>query len=200
MTLFGEIDECVAVLDFPCPVPYVFSAGVIYANFAGANSDLYDLEQPLPSYTWYTEAFYGRNDKPLLPEIPPMNPAIKMCVHNYAWVGYPSEFFSKHIPTIVVGEEQGNLFDTDSMNIGYMDYALTARSLPGAMHFAQKATGVDKVLVFDGAMGGMNVSRPLAELLMQKAPEVSRRVEQELLPKWLRQRGVSMDIFNEMRR
>lgn len=26
MTLFGEIDECIAALDFPCPVPYVFSA------------------------------------------------------------------------------------------------------------------------------------------------------------------------------
>ena len=60
MTLFGEIDECIAALDFPCPVVYVFSAGVIYANFAGANTDLFDLELPLPAYTWYTEAFYGK--------------------------------------------------------------------------------------------------------------------------------------------
>ena len=46
MTLFGKIDECIAVLDFPCPVPYVFSAGVIYANFTGANQDLYDRRAP----------------------------------------------------------------------------------------------------------------------------------------------------------
>ena len=67
MTLFGDIDECIAVLDFPCPVPYVFAAGVIYANFLGANTDLYDLENnALPAYTWYTEAFYDKQDKPIL--------------------------------------------------------------------------------------------------------------------------------------
>lgn len=198
MTLFGEIDECIAVLDFPCPVPYVFSAGVIYANFTGANTDLYDMEQPLPPYTWYTEAFYGKNGKPLLPETPAMNPAIKMCVHNYAWTGYPSAFFSKYIPTVVVGEEQGKLFDTDSMNIEYMDYAVTARTIKTALEFAYKTTNTDKVIIFDGAMGGMNVSESLAELLIERAPAVSKRVEEELLPKWLRQRGVDISILEKL--
>ena len=64
MTLFGEIDECIVALDFPCPVVYVFAAGVVYANFAGANTDLFDLELPLPAYTWYTEAFYGKKGFP----------------------------------------------------------------------------------------------------------------------------------------
>ena len=32
---------------------------------------------------------------------------------------------------------------------------------------------------------------PLAELLLKKAPAVSRRVEEQLLPKWLRQRGIA---------
>lgn len=198
MTLFGEIDECIAVLDFPCPVPYVFSAGVIYANFAGANTDLYDLDTPLPSYTWYTEAFYGKADRPLLPETPPINPAIKMCVHNYAWIGYPSAFFAKHIPTVVVGEEQGALFDTDSMNIDYMDHAVTARSAEQALEFARQVTGTDKVIIFDGAMGGLNVSRSLAEYLLDKAPEVSVRVNRELLPKWLKQRGVDVSILDRL--
>jgi len=199
MTLFGEIDKCIAVLDFPCPVPYVFSAGVIYANFLGANSDLYDLNTPLPSYTWYTEAFYRKNGKPLLEETPPMNPAIKMCVHNYAWTGYPSEFFSKNIPTVVVGDEQGKLFDTDSMNIGYMDYAVTARTAEQAMQFAYNVSGTDQVIIFDGAMGGLNVSESLAKLLIEKAPEVSEKVDQVLLPKWLKQRGVDLSILNTNR-
>lgn len=190
MSLFGEIDECIAALDFPCPVVYVFSAGVIYANFAGANTDLYDLELPLPAYTWYTEAFYGKGGKPLLPDIPAMNPAIKMCVHNYAWTGYPSAFFSEHIPTVVVGQEQADLFNRDPQNLTYMKHALVAETTEAAMEFAYKVTGTRKVLVFDGAMGGINVSEPLAELLLQKAPVVSERVENELLPKWLRQRGV----------
>lgn len=192
MTLFGEIDECIAALDFPCPVVYVFAAGVIYANFAGANTDLYDLEMPLPAYTWYTEAFYGKRGEPLLEEIPRLNPAIKMCVQNCAWTGYPSAFFSEHIPTVVVGQAQADLFNRDPQNLNYMKHAVIAGTTEAAMEFAYKATGTKKVLIFDGAMGGINLSEPLAELLLKKAPEVDRRVEEELLPKWLRQRGVDV--------
>lgn len=192
MTLFGEIDECIVALDFPCPVVYVFSAGVIYANFAGANTDLYDLDLPLPAYTWYTEAFYGKRGKPLLDDIPPLNPAIRMCVHNYAWVGYPSVFFSEHIPTVVVGQEQADLFNRDPQNLTYMKHAVVAESTQAAMDFAYKCTGTDKVLIFDGAMGGINVSEHLAEFLLKKAPSVNQRVEEILLPKWLRQRGISV--------
>ncbi|WP_338823536.1 hypothetical protein MHOCP_17300 [Moorella humiferrea] len=197
MTLFGEIDECIAALDFPCPVVYVFSAGVIYANFAGANTDLYDLDMPLPAYTWYTEAFYGKAGRPLLADIPPVNPAIKMCVHNYAWTGYPSAFFSEHIPTVVVGQEQADLFNRDPQNLTYMKHAVVAESTEDAMEFAYKVTGTRKVIIFDGAMGGINVSEPMAELLLKKAPAVSERVENELLPKWLRQRGVDISHLKQ---
>ncbi len=198
MTLFGEIDECIAVLDFPCPVPYVFAAGVIYANFCGANGDLYDLNQSLPSYTWYTEAFYGKNGRPILDSIPDMNPAIKMCVHNYAWLGYPSAFFSKYIPTVVVGQEQSDLFDTDPLNQEYMDYAVVCKTTDAAMDFAYRTTNTDKVIIFDGAMGGINVSKSLAELLIEKAPLVSEKVDTQLLPKWLKQRGVDISILNKL--
>ncbi len=191
MTLFGEIDECIAALDFPCPVVYVFSAGVIYANFAGANRDLYDLDDPLPPDTWYTEAFYGKGGRPLLAEIPPLNPAIKMCVHNYAWTGYPSAFFSEHIPTVIVGREQAELFDRDAQNALYTKHARVVDTTEEAMAHARRVTGTEKILVFDGAFGGLNCSEPLAELLVKKAPAVSRRVEEELLPKWLRQRGIA---------
>ena len=190
MTLLGEVDECIAALDFPAPAVYVFSAGVIYANFAGANTDLYDLEMPLPAYTWYTEAFYGKRGRPLLDEIPPMNKAIKMAVHNYAWTGYPCAFFTEHIPTVVVGQEQAELFNRDPQNLSYMKHAVVSESTEAAMEFAYKTSGTRKVIVFDGAMGGINVSEPLAELLIRKAPEVSERVEELLLPKWLKQRGI----------
>ncbi len=189
MTLLGEVDECIAVLDFPCPVPYVFAAGVIYANFVGASTDLFDLDVPLAAYTWYTEAFYGKNG-PLLDTIPPTNPAIKMCVHNYSWGGYPSAFFSEQIPTIVVGEEQAKVMDEDSQNVEYMTHGLVAKSLDTAMHFAKQTAGTDKVIVFDGAAGGINVSASLAELLKERAPIINEKVDNELLPKWLRQRGI----------
>lgn len=190
MTLLGEIDECIVGLDFPCPVPYVFAAGVIYANFAGANEDLFDLDKPLPPYTWYTEAFYGKDGKPLIDGIAPINPAIKMVVHNYAWGGYPSAFFSEHVPTVVVGQAQADLMNTDPQNLQYMKYSVVAEHLDDAMHFAYNTTKTDKVIIFDGAMGGINVSASLADLLLAKAPVVSARVDQELMPKWLKQRGV----------
>lgn len=201
MTLFGRIDECIAVLDFPCPVPYVFSAGVIYANFAGANEDLYDMEKtPLPPYTWYTEAFYKKDGTPLLADIPPLNPAIKMCVHNYAWTGYPSAFFSEKIPTVVVGAEQAAMFDVEPMNITYMNHATIARSTEAAMAFAYKTTGTDKVIIFDGAMGGLNCSESLADLLVANAPDVRRVVNEELMPKWCRQRGVDISVLKSLHR
>jgi hypothetical protein len=192
MTLLGQIDDCIAILDFPAPVPYNFSAGVIYANFCGANIDLFDLDNPLPPYTWYTEAYYGKDGRPLIDGIPPMNPAIKMCIHNYAWAGYPVVFFAEQVPTLVVGEEQAQLMRDDPQNTFYMDHAMVAPSLNKAMHFARRATGSDNVLVFDGAAGGINVSPSLAGLLTRKAPAVAARVENELLPRWLQQRGLQV--------
>lgn len=189
MTLLGQVDECIAALDFPCPVPYVFAAGVIYANFVGANVDLFDLDHPLPAYTWYTEAFYGKN-APLVSEVPPLNPAIKMCLHNYAWGGYPNAFFAEKIPTVVVGQEQADSMNRDPQNLTYMNYSVVSANTESAMRFCLRAAGTDKVVIFDGAVGGINVSESLAEILSRKAPEVSLRVDQELLPKWLRQRGI----------
>lgn len=197
MTLMGEIDDCIVGLDFPCPVPYVFAAGVIYANFTGANVDLFDLEGSLPPYTWYTEAFYGKSGQPLIDNVPGVNPAIKMVVHNYAWGGYPSAFFSEHVPTVVVGREQADLMDRDPQNLDYMKHAVIAGDLDSAMAYAYKVAKTDKVIIFDGAVGGMNCSVSLAELLKAKAPEVNKKVDQELLPKWLRQRGIDPSILNK---
>jgi hypothetical protein len=73
-----------------------------------------------------------------------------------------------------------------------MKHAVLSESTESAMDFALNITRTEKVLVFDGAPGGINLSQPLRDLLLLKAPEVDRRVEQELLPKWLKQRGVAI--------
>ena len=122
-----------------------------------------------------------------------------MCVHNYAWTGYPSAFFSEHIPTVVVGQEQADMFDMEPMNIKYMDHAVVAKTTESAMDFAYKVTGTDKVIIFDGAMGGLNCSESLAKLLIDRAPAVSKRVETELMPKWFRQRGVDMSVLEKLK-
>jgi len=66
-----------------------------------------------------------------------------------------------------------------------------ATDLPQAMEIAAEKAGTDKAMVFDGCYGAINMTRPLAEYLIARAPEVARRVDEELMPKWLRQRNLS---------
>jgi 4-aminobutyrate aminotransferase-like enzyme len=72
-----------------------------------------------------------------------------------------------------------------------MSFAVIAESLEAAMTFARRVAGTDNIVVFDGSFGRINLSLSMAEFLMKKAPEVSRNVDEELLPKWLRQRGIA---------
>ena len=198
ITLYGEIDECIVILDFPCPVPYVFAGGVIYANMVSANIDLFDLDNPLPPYTWYTETFYGDAGKPLISDIPPVNPAIRMVVHNYAWTGYPATFFAEHTPTIMVGREQAEHFNRDPMNLNYMKHAVLADNLDSAMEFAYHTTNTDKVIVFDGAGQGINVSKPLYDYLQNAAPKANEKVDKEFMPRWLEQRGLDEALLEQI--
>lgn len=194
LTLLGKIDKAVVILDFSCPVPYVFAGGMIFANFCSANIDMFDLNNPLPPYTWYTEAYYDDNEKPLIPQIPPMNPGIKVCVMNYTWTGYPSIFWPKHIPTIVVGKWHRKLFDRDSQNAEFMRYVKeVVPDLDTAMNHAYKIAQTDNVIIFDGATGGINCSASLANLLINKAPEASKEVDERLKYKWLKQRGININ-------
>jgi hypothetical protein len=199
ITLLGSIDACVAVLDFPAPVPYVFSAGLIYVNFLNARHDLFDLDRPLPAYPFYTESYYGHGERRLTGHVPSINPALKMTVHNYAMIGYPSEFFAAKVPTVVVGREQADLFRHDPQSTGYMNYAAITDDLNTAVEFAKKVTSTDKLLIFDGAIGGINMSESLAEYFLKVAPEVSRKVDEELLPRWLRQRGIDPAVLTAWR-
>jgi hypothetical protein len=78
----------------------------------------------------------------------------------------------------------------DPANPEFMDVAVTAEDLASALNFAKRIAGTDKVIVFDGSYGRINLSPALGEFLMEKAPDISRKVEEELLPKWLKQRGI----------
>jgi hypothetical protein len=195
VTLLGSIDACIPILDAPAPVPYVFSGGLIYGNFLGARQDLFDLEKPLSSYTFYTEAYYGHGERHLTAHIPGINPAVKMTIHNYAFIGYPSEFFAAKVPTVVVGREQADLFLHDPQSTGYMKHAVIADDLPTALGYAKRVSGTDKVIIFDAASGGINMSESLADQMLEMAPGVSRRVDEELLPRWLRQRGMDPSVL-----
>jgi len=95
-----------------------------------------------------------------------------------------------HIPTIVVGNDLAELLRADPMNHDFMRYVVVADNLETAMEFARKLAKTDNILVFDGTFGSITCSQPMANYLMERAPEVSKRVDEELMPKCLLQRGI----------
>jgi hypothetical protein len=188
--LLGKIDECIVILDCPGPIPYTFGGGLIFGNFVSANVDQFDLDAPLTPYSFFTEMSFDENGEPRYEGVPPCNLAIKMIINNYSFKGYPSTFFAEHMPTVIVGKEMANLFYNCPQNPEYMSHALVADSLDAAVKFAYKSTGTKKVIIFDGAREGINGSYALIDFLLEYAPGITKEVERELLPKWLRQRGI----------
>ena len=194
LTLLKEIDQCIVLLDGPYPIGYMKAAGIVFDNFMGLSVDEFDLDHGWPPFSRYTEMYFDPKGAPLLEEIPPLNPAVKWAVNNYCFIGYPSAFFSQHLPTIVVGQALANLINSCPQNPQYMRYCVTADCLDDAVHFAIRASGTPNIIAFDGAVGGFNLTEPLAELLRTKAPAVEGKVENDLLPKWCRQRNLPLPM------
>jgi hypothetical protein len=94
------------------------------------------------------------------------------------------------VPTVVVGRDQADMLKQDSTNPEFMNHAVIADTLETAMEFAGKAAATDKVIAFDGSFGNFTASPSMAEDLIRRAPAVSRKVDEELLPMWLKQRGI----------
>lgn len=188
LTLLGAIDKAIIILDYPGPIPYTTAGGILFGNFLNANVDEFDLRQVTP-FTRYTDMLYP-DVKPLVTNVlTPPNPAIKAVVLNYCSKGYPGTFFPKQMPVLVVGA-QAKLLEVDEQNSEFMKYAVEVDSLPKAVNFSRNFAKTDNILVFDGAVGGFNVSEPLAEQMYRLAPEISSTVDDVLMPMWLKQRGI----------
>ncbi len=192
LTLLKEIDQCIAVLDGPYPIGYMKAGGIVFDNFLGLSIDEFDLEHGWPPFSRYSEMFFDNQGMPFVKDIPPLNPAVKFIVNNYCFIGYPSTFFAQHVPTIVVGHALANLINSCPQNIQYMRYSVISETLEDAVDFAIRASGTSNIIAFDGAVGGFNLTEALADLLRRKAPEVEDKVEMYLLPKWCKQRNISL--------
>lgn len=199
VTLLGKIPQCIAILDCPGPVPYTFGGGLIFGNFLSASVDQFDLDNPLTPYSFFSEMAYDVNDELIFSDVPPLNPAVKTVINNYSFKGYPSNFFAEHLPTVVVGNKMATLFRNCPQNTDYMKYALVADNLKSAIEFAYAATGTKNVIIFDGAREGINASFSLINFLLENAGKVNDEVEKDLLPKWMRQRGLKPDLLEEIR-
>lgn len=183
--LFAEIEEYVAVLDATGEPRYMIGGGLTFGNATEAELDLFDLDVMPVSLGF---GLYER--PPGQKRARSVNPAIKALVINQMWLGVPQLELATHIPTIAVGQDMATLLRDDPMNHDFMRHCVTAETLEAAMRFALAIARTDNVLVFDGSFGKMTVSPALAGLLVARAPAASQRVERELMPKWLRQRGI----------
>ena len=177
LTLLKEIDDCTVLLDGPYPIGYMKAGGIVYDNFAGLSVDEFDLDHGWPPFSRYSEMYFDEQGDPLLKEIPPLNPAVKWVVNNYCLSGLPSTFFAQHVPTVVVGRALADLMNACPQNPHYMRYAVTSDGLEEAIRFVAKAGGSSNIIAFDGAVGGFNVTEPLADLLRSKAPGIEEVVE-----------------------
>ena len=90
----------------------------------------------------------------------------------------------------VLGEEQAELWRQDASNSLFADTMTVMPTIEDALETAKTNHETDKMIVFDGCYGTLTVSPSMAEFLLSRADAVSRRVDEELLPKWLRQRGL----------
>ena len=170
MRLFGAIDECVAVLDAGRWPWYLHAGGLTCGNLFEAQTDYLDLDIG-PSK--------DRHDL--------LNPAVKALVVNHCWrdVLMP---LSLRSPLFIAGRAVA-----DGLTRGAVKRSTVAEDLEDAMAMARETAQTDKVIIFDGSYGDINLSPSLGEFLIAKAPEISKKVDEDLLPKWLRQRGIDPD-------
>jgi hypothetical protein len=190
INLLSRINDVIVIIDYPGPIPYAPAGGILFGNFLNANVDEFDLNIPFSAFSRYTNMLYP-GIRPLKKSIllPPPNPAIKALIINYCSKGYSSAFFAQQLPTLVL-DAQADLLHSCPQNTSFMDYALPVENLLKAVDFGKRFARTDNILVFDGAAGGFNLSKPLAEELGRLVTEVAREVDQVLLPKWLKQRGI----------
>jgi hypothetical protein len=187
--LLGAIKDVILIIDYPGPIPYTAAGGVLFGNFLNANVDEFDLRKLTP-FTRYSDMLYPGKIPLVTGVLPPPNPAIKAVVLNYCSKGYPGTFFPKMLPLMVVGA-QAELMENDEQNAEFMNHALKVESLPKAVSFARNFAKTDNILVFDGAVGGFNVSESLAKVMYDLAPQITAQVDRHLMPMWLKQRGIA---------
>jgi len=173
MRLFAEIDACVAVLDAGRWPWYLHAGGLTSGNLFEAPTDYLDLDVgPLSTHG-------GKG----------LNPAVKALVVNHTW---REAFAGLAIvyPVFIAGRATAR-----GLPHRVLHRARIADSLERAMEAAFLKSGTDKAIVFDGSYGSINLSPAMGRFLMRKAPAVARKVDEELMPKWLKQRGIDPDRF-----
>jgi hypothetical protein len=181
--LFQDIDQCIAVWDGGRWGYYLHSGGVIFGVLLTNHHDSFDLDVPVVA---------GFLQDPTAPINFTRNSSLRAIVVNQAWVGAGIPYLTMPFtsPMYIVGQEQADLWRSDSANPILSDRATVVDTVEDGIARACERGKTDKVLVFDGSYGHLTCSEAMAEFLRERAPAVDREVQDVLLPRWLAQRGL----------
>lgn len=58
ITLLSRIKDAILIIDYPGPIPYTTAGGILFGNFLNGIVDEFDLDQPFPPFTRYTDMLY----------------------------------------------------------------------------------------------------------------------------------------------
>jgi len=179
LALFRTIDDVIPIIDGARWPYYIHAGGMIFGQLFFNGRDWWDLDEP--DGTADIEHLVGGN----------VSLGIKALVLNHTLIGLTVLSLPMVYPTIVADQEMADTMARDFANPGFLDYAEVADNLIHAVELArERADGSNNLMCFDGSYGAINLSPSMGEQLLANAPECSRLVDEELLPKYLKQRGL----------
>lgn len=179
LALFRTIDDCIPILDGGRWPYYVHAGGMIFGHLFFNGRDWWDLDEA--DDTASTVKLIGGN----------VSLGIRALVLNHALIGLTVLSLPMVYPTIVADHAMAGVMAKDFANPNFLEYAEVADNLVHAVELAkERADGSDKLICFDGSYGAINLSPSMGEQLLANAPECSHLVDHELLPRYLKQRGL----------
>jgi hypothetical protein len=178
LALLRSVDECIVVLDGSKWPYYIHAGGMIFGHLFFNGADWFDLDREEPSQSV---------EKALSSAV---SLGIRAVVVNHTLTGLSVLGLPVMYPVITARPEMTEAMRRDFANQEFMDYAEGADNLLEAMEIAYERGETDKVICFDGSYGAINCSPSMARQLVANAPACAREVDGELLPKWLKQRGI----------
>jgi hypothetical protein len=179
LALLRSIDDCIPIIDGAKWPYYIHAGGMIFGQLFFNGRDWWDLD--LPDDTADIEHLMGGN----------VSLGIKALVLNHALIGLTVLALPMIYPTVIADRAMAEVMARDFANADFLEYAEVAEDLFQAVEMArERAAGSNNLMCFDGSYGAINLTPSMGEQLLANAPECSRAVDDELLPKYLKQRGL----------
>ena len=180
LQLYRSLDNVNALVEGGRWHFYIHGGGLISGVMLNCNKDWLDLDDVYPA-------------KGL-----PVVPGLRSYIVNQAWYGITLPYGSM-LPTILVGDElTENITKKDIMSkyFSMMPMSKSVKTLQDAIDYTTEVSHGAGYLIFDGSFGFVNCSRSIAEEMIRKAPAVMEKVDNELYPKYMKQRGLEIPSLN----